>query len=113
MTMPIERTRALRWGWEFLSELRSARNLTPAQLRALVEILNHYPTPEVTSAWARVEPVDAGEIFGPVRWLAPESPDQEMTAETFSTATNLIAHRHRRHCTFKLYPPPALSYVGA
>jgi hypothetical protein len=38
MTMPLERTRALRWGWEFLMELQSSHSLT-AEQRMEVEAL--------------------------------------------------------------------------
>lgn len=43
MTLPIERARSLRLGWEFLWELQAAANLTPEQKAGLGEILRHYP----------------------------------------------------------------------
>jgi hypothetical protein len=44
MTMPHERTRALRWGWEFLNELSYADNMTVEQSEQVRQILLHYPT---------------------------------------------------------------------
>ncbi len=50
MTMPHERTRALRWGWEFLLELLDADNLTTEQQARVVKILRHYPSTQ--QIWA-------------------------------------------------------------
>jgi hypothetical protein len=44
MTMPHERTRSLRWGWEFLNELSYADNMTVEQAEQIRKILLHYPT---------------------------------------------------------------------
>jgi hypothetical protein len=44
MTMPHERTRALRWGWEFLNELSHAHNMTTEQAEQIRKILLHYPS---------------------------------------------------------------------
>lgn len=52
MTMPIERARSLRWGWEFLWELQSASNLTPGQLAKVGEILRWYPSTSEIQSWA-------------------------------------------------------------
>jgi len=52
MTMPIERARSLRWGWEFLCELRKAANLTTEQLGKVEAILQHYPNTREIREWA-------------------------------------------------------------
>jgi hypothetical protein len=55
MTMPNERTRSLRWGWEFMLELQNAPELDET-LRGRVEaILQHYPTPRDITRWAVME----------------------------------------------------------
>jgi hypothetical protein len=41
MTMPDERTRALRFGWEFLLDLRDEGSLTDAQRNTVEELLRH------------------------------------------------------------------------
>ena len=66
MTMPNERTRALRWVGEFLRECRG-RDL-PADLVLQIEtILEHYPTKEAIKYAAE----NSGKI-GFVPWLLPE-----------------------------------------
>ncbi len=77
MTLPIERTRALRWGWEFLWDLRSAGNLTTGQHQTVEQILAHYPTPTEISAWTRSSCSGTGHHLGGVDWLAPESHDSD------------------------------------
>lgn len=72
MTLPIERTRALRWGWEFLWELRSAGDLTTGQYQTVEQILAHYPTPMEISVWAQLSPAGTRQSLGDVRWLEPE-----------------------------------------
>ena len=52
MTMPRERTRSLRFGWEFLIELQAADNLSPNQRTTIDAILRHYPSPPEIAAWA-------------------------------------------------------------
>jgi hypothetical protein len=44
MTMPHERTRALRWAGEFLREVLNFGELTEARRREVIAILRHYPT---------------------------------------------------------------------
>lgn len=95
MTLPIERTRAMRWGWEFLWELRSAGDLTPTQHQTVENILAYYPTPVEISAWAQLGPAQAGPSWGTVTWLAPEPSDQDPLGGT-SGAPNT---RDRRHVT--------------
>ena len=71
MTLPVERTRSLRWMWEFLIELKTANNL-PAQAIAQVEsILEHYPTPAQLQEWARHDCANPEPLFGP--YLEPEN----------------------------------------
>ncbi len=41
MTLPIERARSLRWGWELLWELKTASNLTALQRATILIILDH------------------------------------------------------------------------
>lgn len=77
MTLPIERTRALRWGWEFLWELRSAGGLTTGQQRSVEQILAHYPTPMEIFVWALSSPAGTRHCLGAVRWLGPEPHNQE------------------------------------
>lgn len=77
MTLPIERTRAVRWGWEFLWELRSAGELTTGQERSVEQILAHYPTPMEISVWAQSSPAGTRHGLGAVRWLEPEPYIQE------------------------------------
>ncbi len=66
MTTPVERARSLRWGWEFLWELRSATNLSTAQQTAAQAILRHYPSTSEIDQWA----VASKDLFAPM--LAPE-----------------------------------------
>lgn len=53
MTMADERTRSLRFGWEFLMELRASDCLTAEQRRTVDEILRHYPTGAEIKQWAK------------------------------------------------------------
>lgn len=62
MTVPYERTRALRFGWEFLVELQAADNLSNAQKLQLENIVRHYPTNAEIEEWAMV---DATSHLGP------------------------------------------------
>ncbi len=77
MTLPIERTRALRWGWEFLWDLRSAGGLTTVQQRSVEQILAHYPTPMEIFVWAQSSPAGTRHCLSAVRWLEPEPHNQE------------------------------------
>ncbi len=66
MTLPYERTRSLRFGFEFLAELHMSDNLTPEQRHTLNDILSAYPTFEEIKAWAadcmaEVDPLGFGE----------------------------------------------------
>lgn len=74
MTMPDERTRSLRFGWEFLIELRDCDSLTDDQRKTIEEILLNYPSVAEIKQWAidREDETPEAAIFGPV--LAPEDP---------------------------------------
>jgi hypothetical protein len=75
MTMPQERTRALRWGWEFLVELRASEALTPEQRAAVDALLLHYPSRAEIRRWA-TEAATLGGMFGSM--LEPEdAPNDE------------------------------------
>ncbi len=75
MTMPQERTRALRWGWEFLFELRASDALTPKQRASVDALLLHYPSRAEIRLWAQ-ELSKMECMFGPM--LEPEdSPNDE------------------------------------
>jgi hypothetical protein len=52
--MPIERARSLRWGWEFLWDLKTATNLVTEQRAAILAILDHYPSTSEITCWAEV-----------------------------------------------------------
>lgn len=52
MTMPVERARSLRLGWEFLWGLQDAANLTPRQRDKVGEILRYYPSTGEIQSWA-------------------------------------------------------------
>ena len=70
MTMPDERTRSLRFGWEFLLELQAADNLLPDQRIAIDLILRHYPSSLEIAAWAAADSLGPHN-FGPR--LEPET----------------------------------------
>jgi hypothetical protein len=67
MTMPAERTRALRWAGEILSELQQSDQIDDAVKRQIRVILRHFPTCAQIEAQAEVS-ADGG----PSAWLAPE-----------------------------------------
>jgi hypothetical protein len=52
MTMPHERTRAMRWMWEFLWELQTADNLTLEEREKLGALLLHHPSGSEIKQWA-------------------------------------------------------------
>ncbi|MBH2018489.1 MAG: hypothetical protein I8H91_02770 [Burkholderiales bacterium] len=69
MTMPNERTRALRWAGEFLREAKRHEGL-PEELRKQIPfILRHYPSALDIEHQAR-HGDDVSGIGG--RWLGPE-----------------------------------------
>jgi hypothetical protein len=69
MTMPHEYTRALRWGWEFLWELKDSAEV-PAEIRdQAAALLGHYPSTSEIHEW--VEHVSNIDMFGSMT-LGPE-----------------------------------------
>ena len=76
MTMPNERTRALRWAGEFLREIQSSVQLDPGFRRRAATIPRHYPTETQLTAWVAS---DGGKAQGAPfleQWLGPESEDK-------------------------------------
>jgi hypothetical protein len=55
MTVPHERTRALRWGWELLLELQLADSLTLHQRVQVDQLLRHYPSAWDIKRWAAID----------------------------------------------------------
>lgn len=92
MTLPIERTRALRWGWEFLWEMRSACDLTTGQHQTVEQILAHYPTATDISAWAQLSPAGTRHSSGDVRWLEPEPHNLEPLGGPSGAPNSLDRH---------------------
>lgn len=78
MTTPDERTRALRWAWEFLFEIQSKPDAEPELRRQANAILRHYPTPDQIRAMARSSRLDEG-----MPWLTPEiaAPDGQKSSD--------------------------------
>lgn len=73
MTVPVERTRALRFGWEFLMELKDSDNLTDEQRSTVEGILRHYPTGGEIKQWAKdCASANPNQVFGQ---LVPEKPN--------------------------------------
>jgi hypothetical protein len=69
--MPDERTRSLRFGWEFLLELQASDNLTQEQRSTIEQILRHYPSGSEIKRWAKDCAKGSG-ILGPK--MLPEGP---------------------------------------
>lgn len=67
MTMPSERTRALRWAGEFLAEARRHPGLPVELARQIPGILRHYPSTDDIRHEAKY-----GSMPGFETWLAPE-----------------------------------------
>ena len=74
MTLAGERTRALRFGWEFLLELRDSDCLSGSQRASVERILRHYPSGAEIRQWALecVQTADQSMFREPE--LAPEEP---------------------------------------
>jgi hypothetical protein len=72
MTMPSERTRALRWAYELLVELQQAEKLTDAQKRQVKAVLRHYPTPLAIASHAKLQLTQNAIHPSMGTWLAPE-----------------------------------------
>lgn len=60
MTMPEERTRALRWAGEFLREVRKTEGVPEELKRQAWVILRHTPAPEISSTMPSM---------GTMRWV--------------------------------------------
>lgn len=68
MTMPSERTRALRWAGEFLQEAIEVPELPLELKRQIKTILRHYPGASEIAHQAKYG--TQSEVIG--RWLGPE-----------------------------------------
>jgi hypothetical protein len=64
MTMPHERTRALRYGWEYLIELQESNNISEEQRHQVALIVRHYPSAGEIKLWT-LDCVDKEGLCGP------------------------------------------------
>jgi hypothetical protein len=55
MTMPNERTRSLRWGYEALVEMRDNAELQDVYKLSAAAMLDMYPAPSLVSEWISAE----------------------------------------------------------
>lgn len=69
MTMPHERTRALRYGGEYLIGLQESTNISEEQRHQVGLIVRHYPSGGEIKLWA-LDCVDKDELCGPK--MSPE-----------------------------------------
>lgn len=69
MTMPNERTRALRWAGEFIRELAASGEISEARKREAQVILRHYPSAAEIDAQTKIGAWER-DFAGP--WLSPE-----------------------------------------
>lgn len=51
MTIPSERTRALRWGFEVLQEISVSAMVSDGEKARAAGLLDMYPTPSTVSSW--------------------------------------------------------------
>jgi hypothetical protein len=65
MTIPMERTRALRWAGEFLRDMASSPEVSDALRQEAKRILRHYPSAQEIQHAAFTSGVQRP-------WLAPE-----------------------------------------
>lgn len=77
MTMPAERSRALRWGYEFLVEAANHDGCPGHFRNQAATILRHYPTPKAIAAEAYANSHDP---FG--LWLGLEVPAIDQPADS-------------------------------
>ena len=70
MTMPDERTRALRWAGEFLLKVQRGEEFSEAIKREAKVILRHYPRDFEIKLQAELEPVRSKTVID--LWLGPE-----------------------------------------
>lgn len=81
MTMPDERTRSLRFGWEFLIELRDCDSLTDDQRKTVETILLHYPSAAEIRQLAKDCELGTSETATLGLFLAPELPRRYVDPE--------------------------------
>lgn len=84
--MPLERTRSLRWMWEYLVELKNSSNLPVQAVLQVESILEHFPTPAQIQDWARRDSANPNSPFGPD--LEPELDIALATGNVFSRPGN-------------------------
>lgn len=96
MTIPMERTRAIRFGGELLMELQSADNVTAKQRFFIDVFLLHYPTGREIELWAAdgaglmLGPEDPN-AFGGKRFFTRNQPD--LPSRTTTPAQRTMALR--------------------
>lgn len=73
MTMPAERTRALRWAGEFLNDMASSSTVSEELRKEAKRILRHYPSTQEIHRTAQYALVKTG-IARP--WLAPKGAEK-------------------------------------
>lgn len=64
MTMPHERMRALRWGWELLASLRTDSSIPHALVERAVNLAQTYPTPTALTLMLEADRPQFPEGFG-------------------------------------------------
>lgn len=96
MTIPIERTRALRFGWELLMELQVADNVTEKQRSLIDVILLHYPTGPEIERWAAdranstMLAPENPNAFGGKRFMTPDIADTPCRPTTPAQRTTAL-----------------------
>lgn len=74
MTMPFERTRALIFAYEYLTERRSNSNLPEQEKREIDVVLRHFPTPSEVRREANLQShPHLNSVMGPWLGLSPET----------------------------------------
>ena len=66
MTMPNERTRALRWGYEVLQEIAEDPSVRDEQRSKAAEVLVDYPPPADVSRWIQEDVSSILELDWPL-----------------------------------------------
>ncbi len=64
MTMPHERMRSLRWGWELLQALQTDSSIPPALAARAATLARTYPTPQTLMLMIQAERPQVPEGFG-------------------------------------------------
>ena len=70
MTMPVERTRALRWAGEFLLKVQRGDEFSAEIKREVKFILRHYPRDFEIKLQAELDAVRSKTVID--QWLGPE-----------------------------------------